>query len=183
MPQPEASLLYEPDVHGDELEPDELDEDEADEVSGQKAHDGRFPLARIPNPLSRATPNKIQTVRWGDRVDLIFPPGSVSSPGSQQFADVNLPIPMVCSITFHAEIMPPILGTVSVTVLELIYGVGSANYRREYAFSGSPALLSPIDFVIPAVPLQRLQGRVGGIGFGGQKINATLSLAPVSGAT
>ena len=181
MPQREASLLYEPDdVHGDELE---LDDDVDDQVEGQKAHDGRFPLASIPNPLSRATPSRVQTVRWGDRVILTFPAGSVSSPGSQQFSDVNLPVPMVCSIAFHAEIMDPVLGSVSVTELELIYGVGSANYTRRYAFSGSPALLSPIDFLIPAVPLQRLQGRVAGIGFGGQRINATLSLAPVSGAT
>jgi hypothetical protein len=182
VPQPEASLLYEPDdVHGEAEDEDE--DDDADEVGGQKAHAARFPLQSIPNPLSRATPDRVQTVRWGDRVTLIFPAGSVSSPGSQQFADVVLPVPMVCTISFRAEIMPPILGTVSVTVLELIFGVGSANYTRQYTFSTLPALLSPIDFVIPAIPLQRLQGRVSGVGFGGQKINATLSLAPVSGAT
>jgi hypothetical protein len=182
VPQPEASLLYDDsELDGEDVDEAE-DEDEGDEVGASKAHDARFPLERIPNPISRATPDRIQTVRWGDRVTLIFPAGSVSSPGSQQFADVVLPVPMVCSISFRAEIMPPVLGTVSVTILELIFGVGSANYTRQYNFATLPALLSPIDFVIPAVPLQRLQGRVGGVGFGGQKINATLSLAPVSGA-
>lgn len=183
MSQREASLLYEPDdLDGEDADEAEGYEDEPAEVGASKARDPRFPSPSIPNPLSRANPEQLATVRWGDRVDLTFPPGSVSSPGSAQFSDVVLPRPMVCTVSFHCEIMAPILGTVSVTVLDLIFGVGSASYRRQFSFSTLPALLSPIDFVIDAVPLKRLQGQISGIGFGGQRIFGVISVAPVSGA-
>lgn len=186
MSQREASLLYEPDeLDGDDADADdaEADEDADAEVGASKAAAPRYPLPTIPDPLSSANRERIATVRWGDRVELVFPPGSVSSPGSAQFSSVQLPRPMVCSVSFHCEIMAPILGTVSVTVLDLIFGVGSASYTRRYAFSTLPALNSPIDFVIDAIPLQRLQGQISGVGFGGQKILGVISVAPVSGAS
>lgn len=185
MSQREASLLYEPDeLEGDDADADEADADDEDaaEVGASKVARPRYPLPTIPRPLSSANREHIATVRWGDRVELTFPPGSVSSPGSAQFSAVELPRPMVCTVSFHCEIMAPILGTVSVTVLDLIFGVGSASYSRRFAFSTLPALNSPIDFVLDAIPLRRLQGQISGVGFGGQKIFGVISVAPVSGA-
>lgn len=185
MAQPDnvGALLWNPELDDPELAgEDDSELGDETEVGARKAHNLEFPAPSIPKLLSLEKPARVQTVRWGDKVTLTFPPGSVSSPGSEQFSSVQLPQPMVCNITFHAEIMVPILGAVSVTVLSLFFGVGSANYRRDYAFSLLPAALAPIDFTIESVPLQSLQAQVAGVGFGGQRISATLSLAPVSGA-
>lgn len=189
MSRPElGALLWNPELDDPELSGNEdaeelIAEDDDPEVGGSKGHHPDFPAHSIPNLLSRATPGGIPTVRWGDRVVLTFPPGSVSSPGSQQFAEVTLPRPMVCSVQFHAEIGLPILGAVSVTVLRVLFGVGSATRQQDFAFSLLPAALSPIDFTIEAVPMQRMQAQVLGVGFGGQTINATIAVAPYSGAS
>lgn len=110
--------------------------------------------------MSQSTNVIAPSFTWGSSTRMISTLNALTQ--SAQLAQVTLPEPSVCTLYFQTRIArnTNLAAVVSVFTLNLLQGLGRVTVPRQISFAAQPAMVQPIEFTLPFVPLHALQVNV-----------------------